>query len=112
MIGILASGKQTVFPVVNQENYLSGVLTKRDLSTLLDTDPVFRRMLMVSDISLRKHALALPTDSLAMALKNMENDDTEELVVVSNVNQPHKFIGIISHNDIAESYQREIQEAR
>jgi hypothetical protein len=47
-----------------------------------------------------------------MALKNMENDDTEELVVVSNINQPHKFIGIISHNDIAESYQREIQEAR
>lgn len=112
VISILASGKQTVFPVVNQENYLSGVLTKNDLSTLLDTDPVFRRMLMVSDITLRNHSLALPTDALAVALKSMDDDDAEELVVVSNINQPHKFIGIISHNDIAESYQREIQEAR
>lgn len=112
VISILASGKQTVFPVVNQENYLSGVLTKNDLSTLLDTDPVFRRMLMVSDITLRNHSLALPTDALAVALKIMDDDDAEELVVVSNINQPHKFIGIISHNDIAESYQCEIQEAR
>lgn len=112
VISVLASGKQTVFPVVNQENYLSGVLTKKDLSTLLDTDPVFRRMLMVSDITLNKHSLALPTDTLAIALKCMDDDDAEELVVVSNINQPHKFIGIISHNDIAESYQREIQESR
>lgn len=112
VISILASGKQTVFPVVNQENYLSGILTKKDLSTLLDTDPVFRRMLMVSDISLNQHSIALPTDTLAVALKSMEDDDAEELVVVSNINQPHKFIGIISHNDIAESYQREIQESR
>lgn len=112
VISVLASGKQTVFPVVNQENYLSGVLTKKDLSTLLDTDPVFRRMLMVSDITLNNHSLALPTDTLAIALKCMDDDDAEELVVVSNINQPHKFIGIISHNDIAESYQREIQESR
>lgn len=112
VISILASGKQTVFPIVNQENYLSGVLTKKDLSTLVDTDPVFRRMLMVSDISLNQHALALPTDTLAIALKSMEDEDVEELVVVSNINQPHKFIGIISHNDIADSYQREIREVR
>jgi CIC family chloride channel protein len=112
VISILASGAQTVFPVVNSENYLSGVLTKKDLSTLLDTDPVFRSMLMVSDISLRKHTLALPSDTLAIALKSMDDDDAEELVVVSNINEPHKFIGIISHNDIAESYQREIQESR
>ncbi len=112
VISSLASGEQTVFPVVNAENYVSGVLTKKDLSTLLDTDPVFRSMLMVSDIALNEHAIALPTDSLAMALKNMDDNDTEELVIVSNLNKPHKLIGIISHNDIAESYQREIRLSR
>jgi len=111
LIDWMAEGGQMAFPVVSDTSKLIGVVTRRDLSSVANSDPMLRQTLMVEDLQLVDHAVVTETDSLQAVLRNLDAEDVDSIVVVSRFDK-FRPIGVVSHNDVVEAYQREIRAAR
>jgi len=103
---------QGVIPVVEPATgVLCGVVSRRDIAAVADSDAMLRQTLMVEDLHLTEHALATEKDTVQTILANLDANDAEGMVVVSRYDR-NRILGVITHNDIAETYQREISAAR
>ncbi|MDD4059469.1 MAG: chloride channel protein, partial [Kiritimatiellae bacterium] len=111
LVDAIASGGQTVFPVVDADGAMAGVVTRGDLREVLTSDPMLRQTLMVDDLELQHHGVVTETDVLETVLRILDSEDAEEVVVAAGPGRSIP-IGIVSHNDVVEAYQREIHEAR
>lgn len=111
LVDWMAIGGQTAFPVMSDTGMLVGVVTRRDIAAVGTSDPMLRQTLMVEDLQLVDHAVVLETDSLQSVLHHLDSEDVESMVVVSRFDQ-FRPIGVVSHNDVVEAYQREIRAAR
>lgn len=111
LVDVIAAGGQTVFPVLDSAGEMTGIVTRSDLREVLASDPMLRQTLMVDDLELQHHGVVTETDVLETVLRILDAEDAEEVVVVAVPGRNHP-IGIVSHNDVVEAYQREIQEAR
>lgn len=111
LIDWMAAGGQSVFPVVSDTGMLMGIVTRRDLSSVMTSDPMLQQTLMVEDLQLGDHVQATETDTLQLVLNNLDVEDVDGLVVVSRFDR-FRVIGIVSHNDVVEAYQREMSAAR
>lgn len=107
---ILDAGQGAV-PIVSRDGSLSAVVTRSDLSSLASSDPIFLRTMLIEDVTLAKHPRVFEMEPLRSVLAKMDADDAEGIVVVSS-DPPHTPIAVLSHNDIASAYQREIATAR
>ena len=108
---LFARGAQRVFPVTARDGTLLGVVSRRDLESVAEADPVFRQTLMVEDLSLAPHPVVRGAEPLRAVLAKMDADDAEGLVLVSD-DAPPRPLAILTHNDIAAAYQAEIATAR
>ena len=99
MVDALASGMQSVFPVVGDDGRMLGEVTSADLESVVTSDPMLRATLMVSDIALQKHACVSEDDMLQTALRHMDREGVDNIVVVSSDNM-QRPVGILSHNDV------------
>ena len=104
-------GGQSVFPVAGPGGVLAGVVARRDLQSMMESDPVFRQTLLVEDLTLSRHPVARGGEPLRTLLVKMDADDAEGIVVVSDDPAP-RAIAILTHNDIAAAYQAEIATSR
>ncbi len=111
LVDAIAAGEQTTFPVVDAAGALSGIVSRGDLSVLLASDPTLRRTLMVDDLELQHHGVVTETDALETVLRILDSEDAEQVVVAAGPGRSIP-VGIVSHNDVVEAYQREIREAR
>ena len=107
----MAEGGQAVFPVVSDTGMLIGIVTRRDLASVMISDPMLQQTLMVEDLQLVDHTQATETDTLQKVLNNLDAEDVDGMVVVSRFDR-FRVIGVVSHNDVVEAYQREISAAR
>ncbi|MGI5869763.1 MAG: chloride channel protein [Kiritimatiellia bacterium] len=111
LVDVIASGGQTVFPVVGSDGLMTGIVSRNDLRSVLPADPALRQTLMVDDLTVQRHAVVTEGDVLNTVLRLLDSEDAEDIVVAAGParNQP---IGIVSHNDIVDAYQREMRETR
>lgn len=107
LVEVIAQGGQTVFPVVTASGHLQGILSRHDLRDVMTSDSMLRQTLMVDDLQMPKHGVVTQSDALETVLKMLDAEDADEVVVVSDANR-NLPVGILSHNDVVEAYQREI----
>ena len=107
----LSRNAQAVFPVAGPGGALAGVVTRRELDVALESDPVFRQMMMVEDLALARHPVVSGAEPLRSVLAKMDADDAEAIVVVSD-DAPPRPAAILTHNDIAAAYQAEMATSR
>ena len=107
----LSRSAQGVFPVAGPGGALAGVVTRRELDVALESDPVFRQMMMVEDLALARHPVVSGGEPLRSVLAKMDSDDAEAIVVVSD-DAPPRPVAILNHNDIAAAYQAEMSASR
>lgn len=108
---ILLGGRQDALPVLAADGSLAAVLTRSDLASVESSDPMLRMTLLVDDVTPRKHPVIFESEPLRSVLAKMDEDDAEGMVVVSS-DSPRRPIAVVSHNDIAAAYQREMAVAR
>ncbi len=111
LVDWMVEGVQAVFPVVSDTGMLIGIVTRRDLASIMISDPMLQQTLMVEDLQLGDHVQATETDTLQSVLNNLDAEDVDGLVVVSRFDR-YRVIGIVSHNDVVDAYQREMIAAR
>lgn len=111
IVDAMTANGQTVFPVLSTDGLMAGIVSGNDLTSVVTSDPMLRQTLMVEDLELQEHAVVTESDALQTVLGNMDSEDADNIVVVAADNR-RKPIGIVSHNDVVEAYQREIRVTR
>ena len=110
-ISRIAHGTQSVFPVIDANGAVTGIVTRTDLAPLISSDPSLHKMMLVGDLALKRHRSVVTKDSLQTVLGALDAEDADQILAVSD-DVPPGPIGIISHNDVVEAYQNEISAIR
>lgn len=103
---------QAVFPVVAPDGSLAGVVGRRELDAVVETDPVFRQTMLVGDLVLSAHPVVTGPEPLRKVLSKMDDDDAEAIVVVDGPASRRRAVAVLDHNDIAAAYRAEIATSR
>ncbi|MEI7035662.1 chloride channel protein [Fulvimonas yonginensis] len=94
------------FPVVDAQNRVQGVLTRRSL-----LDPQWSYTLTLGDLVTRAPIVVKEDHSLREAADHMVAEQVGRLVVVSR-EAPHTMVGIITRGDLLSAHARRLHEAR
>jgi CIC family chloride channel protein len=104
VLAALSESTQPVFPVLNADGSLYGLIEPDDIRVLLAAPALPAAGLVVAeDLCLATFRVVTPDESLATALRKMRNTTLEALPVVSE-SEPHRLMGLISRRDIANAY--------
>ena len=109
---MMSGGGSGVVPVVDGTGSLRGVVTRRDLAAVMDSDPMLRAALLVGDLELSPHPVVRAGDPLRDILAKMDADDAEAIVVADGPEDAPRPAAVLTHNDIAAAYQAEIAARR
>lgn len=106
----LAESTETLFPVVNRENKLTGIFNLRDIRLALagsDWGP----LVVADDIAHRPVVSVTPDEDLHSALRKLTELNSEEVPVVAP-DDPRKLIGLLSRRELVAAYTAQIQALR
>jgi len=96
--------KHTCFPVVNEKNELTGIISFQNFRELLGRESL-REDLKVKDIKTSPVFTIYPDDTLEKAMEKMRFHNIERLPVV-DPNNPKKLVGFLSQRDIWTAYNK------
>jgi len=94
------------FPVLDANNQLLGVVTRRDLTNIRNVD--------VAEIGslIRRSVLAVREDhSLREAADHMVEADVGRVIVLGK-ETPHRMVGILTRGDLLSAHAQRLREAR
>jgi H+/Cl- antiporter ClcA len=94
------------YPVVDEDNQVRGVLTRRSL-----LDPQWSYTLALGDLVTRPPIMVKEDHSLREAADHMVAEQVGRLIVVSK-DAPHRLVGIVTRGDLLSAHARRLQEAR
>ena len=103
---VLARG--SVFPVVNDNGKISGVITTNGIKDYLFEKDSLSNLLIAGDIQMTEFETVTPEDNCQAALDRMRKHDFDGIPVV-DVRNPKYVLGMIWLKDIQDAYQREIE---
>lgn len=112
LVTALTEGGAGIVPVVDRKGILRGVVSRRDVAAVMDSDPMLRSTLLVGDLTLSHHPVVRAGDTLRDILAKMDADDAEAIVVADGPPEAPRPAAILTHNDIAAAYQAEIAARR
>ncbi len=101
-------GEGLVFPVVDKESCLHGVLSIHDIKDYLFERDSLKNILIAGDIASTKFQTVTPEDNCQTALERLSLSGKEGLPVVGN-GDPRTVIGMLWRKDIMDQYQKEIE---
>jgi chloride channel protein, CIC family len=99
---LLAEAPDTYFPVVNDQNQMTGIISVNDIRAVLFEDPE-TLPLIAKDAATQRVERVFWDDSLKTALEKMAGLQVDELPVVRQEN-PGEVLSIISKKDIVNHY--------
>lgn len=102
---------QRLYPVMNAEDQLIGVVTRKDLQKLIQDRSNNAGDLQLADFVNRHPIVAYPDEPLRIVVYRMAETGFTRLPVVERDN-PHKLLGIISLNDLLKARARNLEEER
>jgi CIC family chloride channel protein len=110
MLRLMVASTQQDFPVVDERNNLTGIISMTDLRTAM-ADATLHRLLVAKDVAVTGVMAVTMQDSLNTALKLMAVVDVRELPVV-NKGDPKKVTAMVSRKDITRAYHEEIERTK
>jgi CIC family chloride channel protein len=102
---ILANSQDLYFPVVNQADEIVGVISFRNIRTILFEDDL-HDMILAADL-MTELVTVKPGDSLYTALEKFIESDYGTLLVVDE-KDPNRVVGLLRHEDVISAYNREV----
>jgi CIC family chloride channel protein len=103
MLRVVADSLQPVYPVLNDDSSLFGVIDLDDLRVVLSTHQFPIGLVVAQDLCLESFQAVNPEESLAIAMRKMRNTSLEALPVVAS-SDSHALIGLLSRRDISNAY--------
>ena len=110
ILQVMLASNQQDFPVVDEEENLSGIISMTDLRQAM-ADKEVQSLLLAKDIAMGGVRTVTMDDTLNTALSLMAGLDVRELPVVSK-DDPRKVISIVSRKDITRAYHEEMERVR
>ena len=102
---------QRLFPVVDHDGSLVGVVTRSDLRKFLQAHPGEEEIYSLADIVRPNPAKAFPDEPLRAVVNRMAATGITRLLVVAR-EDPRKLVGIISLNDLLKARVRNLEDER
>ncbi|HWE95331.1 MAG TPA: chloride channel protein [Tepidisphaeraceae bacterium] len=99
----IAEGRQQVFPIVNDDLSLSGMIDLHDVRAFLADHAIPPGLLVASDLQAPAFRVLTPEEDLASALRKIHATGLPELPVVESANS-HKLLGMLGRRDIIGAY--------
>jgi CIC family chloride channel protein len=104
---LIASSNQQDFPVVNENGYLTGILSLTDMRKVM-FERNLHQFIIAKDIATEGVLTVTPGDSLKTALRKMTEAEIRELPVVSDEDS-RRVISMLSRKDVIQTYHDEIE---
>ncbi len=95
---------QHIFPVVDADGLLCGVIRLAQVRQFLD-EHAADTVVIADDLAVRPRAFLAPEDDLEQALQRLMRVDVEDLLVVDPA-EPRRALGVLSRRDIVAAYAR------
>ena len=102
---------QRLYPVVDDQGRLTGVLTRGDLQTFLQEHPAEREGRPLSELVRANPAKAYPDEPLRVVVYRMAETGLTRLPVVERSDE-RKLVGIVSLDDLLKARVRSLDEER
>jgi len=102
---------QRLYPVVDDQGYLTGVLTRGDLQTFLQEHPAEGDGRPLSELVRANPAKAYPDEPLRVVVYRMAETGLTRLPVVERSDE-RKLVGIVSLDDLLKARVRSLDEER
>ncbi|MGA9754140.1 MAG: CBS domain-containing protein [Desulfobaccales bacterium] len=102
LVKLLTNSSDMYYPVVNQDDKLTGILSINDLREIIFESGV-SKLILAKDVATTEVLRVFPDDTLEDALDKMRRINTDELPVV-RPEAPDEIIGMISKRDIISYY--------
>ena len=102
---------QRLFPVVDREGRLTGVVTRSDLRKFLQAHPGEDEVHSLAELVRPNPAKAFPDEPLRVVVERMAATGITRLLVVAR-EDPRKLVGIISLNDLLKARVRNLEDER
>ncbi|HWE02142.1 MAG TPA: chloride channel protein [Tepidisphaeraceae bacterium] len=103
VLDIVSDSQQPVFPVLNADTSLYGVIDLDDIRFIMGAATMASGLVIAQDLCLEKFQTITPDESLAVALRKVRNTQLEALPVVKSEDSL-TVIGILSRRDISNAY--------
>lgn len=112
VLEIVADADQEAYPVIDANGMIEGMFSINDVRRVMATPEVWP-LLVASDLGVTAHGMAFlePDDDLHTAVQRFTAFKREILPVVDG-QPPAPVIGILSHHQVMEAYDREIHRVR
>lgn len=108
VLHLLTTTSYPTFPVVDERNRLTGLVTVQDVRSILYEEGL-SDLVVAGEIAKRPPALLVCEDDLESALRQLVAHDVEILPVVDSERR-EKLVGLLSRRDILRAYGRAIAE--
>ena len=105
MLHRFADSEHAVFPILDEEGNLSGLVDRRELRSVAG-HPEVGHIIVASEIA-RPATTVTPDEALLTAVKMMVSERNEEIVVVDR-NDSNKVVATMSRNDLVTAYNHKI----
>jgi chloride channel protein, CIC family len=106
----VARSTATLFPVVDAQNRLTGIISLRDLRlALMGTNA--GPLIVAADLGTRHVVSVTPDDDLHTALKRMTGLDVDAIPVVAR-DDPTQLLGLLSRLTLEQAYSAQIESLR
>lgn len=99
----VADTLQPVFPVLNRDGTLYGLIDLADIRILLGLPMPPSGLVIAQDLCFESFSIVTPEESLATALRKMRNTRLEALPVVASTGS-RQAVGLVSRRDIGNAY--------
>ena len=103
---LFSEREENYFPVVSNQKKIVGIISLRTARSVMFEGKV-RHLLIAQDL-MSKAVTVTPAESLRSALKKFIDFDYGQIPVV-DFRDERKILGLISHEDIIDAYNREIK---
>jgi CBS domain-containing protein len=102
---------QRLYPVMDSEGKMTGVVTRKDLQKLLQEHAITSDNYQLAELVHHNPIVAYPDEPLRTVVYRMAGTGFTRLPVVERSN-PQKLIGMISLNDLLKARARNLEEER
>lgn len=102
---------QHLYPVIDENEHMVGVATRRDLETILEQTAQEEQDWRLADLVKSSPIVSYPDETLRIAVYRMAETGFTRLPVVDRAD-PQKLVGLVSLNDLLKARMRHLEEDR
>lgn len=104
---IISASRQNVFPVQNSDGLVTGLLSIKNIRTVLFEDSL-RELLVVGELATKPVTLTLDQDIYEALITFLDSGYNQIPVVEYRENGRQKLLGMLDHEDVNAAYHKEV----